>query len=127
MQVLNINFYKEIYTMDNIGSNWSAVFKDAAGNAVFATGGHESEMTMNIKTEDTFVNLALVQLSKMDQFGDLPEGLSIKSGWDKLSVDAAVFGITGHEVARADVDDQKIRLVERNAWDNNFYPPIRTL
>lgn len=113
--------------MAKMRDNWSAVFKDAAGESVFSAGGYESQFTMDIKTPYTFLNKALVELSKMDQFGNLPAGLGLKNGWDRVSIDAPDFGIAGYEAARADVSDEQAKWAEQAAENEYYNPPASTL
>ena len=91
--------------------NWSAVFKDAAGQDVFATGGNKAEKTMDIVTGNTFVNLALVELERAErQNFSLP---SLTLSWDTVSVSAPDFGIHDFSQKRQDISADILRWVEQ--------------
>lgn len=84
-------------------SNWTAVFKDAAGDSVYTTGGYESPMTMDIKTGDTFVNHALVNMATDEIRGKMLQGVNLNFGWDSITVNAPEFGISDFEKLKADL------------------------
>lgn len=108
-----------------LASNWKAEFQDAAGQTVYTAAGHQSEMTMDIKTPETFLNLALVEMETMELARSArgPNIVPLRDSWDKVKIDAPIFGINDHEFERSDVTDQMLYSARTNAQVNMFAQP----
>lgn len=111
--------------MVKMASNWKAEFSNAAGERVYIAAGHQSEMTMDIKTPETFLNAALVEMETMELARSArgPNIVPLRDSWDKVKIDAPVFGINDHEIARADVTDDMIRSAQTTAQVNMYAQP----
>ncbi len=99
-------------------TNWSAQFKDAAGDVIFTTGGHENVMTTDIKTGDTFLNKALVEMARKDQKAVMTCEPPLMYQWEKVSINAQEFGITGFTKSRNAVPDVHLQWAIDEASPN---------
>lgn len=101
-------------------SNWTAVFKDAVDNTVYTSAGYESELTMDIKTGETFLFKALVDMSEKDiATQDMGcDVVPVRDTWVKAVINAVPFGITDYEVNRVDVSDATIQSAYEQAEIN---------
>lgn len=108
-----------------LASNWKAEFKDAAGATVYTAAGHQSEMTMDIKTPETFLNLALVEMETMELARSArgPNIIPLRDSWEKVSIDAPVFGIHDHEFERSDVTEETLYSAQTQAQVNMYAQP----
>jgi hypothetical protein len=106
-------------------NNWSAIFKDAAGNNVFTAGGNESELTTDIKTGETFLFQALVQMEEQDMAtqGSGCDVVPVRDTWAKAVINAAPFGIKDYEVARESVTQATLDAAMSTADNNHYNPP----
>lgn len=111
--------------MVKMPDNWKVEFQNAAGQNVFIAGGHESVMTTDIKTPETFLFKGLVKMEEQDaatqDFGCDVEPVS--ETWKKAVINAQDFGIVDQEITLESVDPAVLTSAREQADINLQTPP----
>lgn len=109
----------------SIATNWKVEFQNVAGHTVHVASGNESVMTTDIKTPETFLFKGLLNMEEHDlataDFGCDVEPVS--EHWKKAVIDAQVFGITGVEINKDDVDQATIDSARQMVANGVSRPP----
>lgn len=109
--------------------NWSAVFKDAAGDTTFTAGGYINKYIMCMPLGCDILRQALVQMEEAE-LSRSAYGLDIvplRDSWQKVTVNAPIFVVNDEIFDRSDVTDEKIDWAKKTAENNLASGPKPTI
>ena len=101
--------------------DWTAEFKNAAGETLFVAGGEQSNLTKIPLTDFTFTNRALLQMEENELV--MMRCSPLRAQWDHIVLNAEEFGIVDKKVERGDVSDVLVEWSQQQAIRNFFDLP----